>query len=552
MMRARHPEKCDSCVPGVGVCLMLLTYAITLSHEFSGDMFYYLKCARDGTHLFHPHHLLYLSNLRLFVRNLPLNPFTAAALSSIVWSAVGLCSLSVLARRVTGSTVLVVLAPLMLGVQRLYWAYANRPEVYVPSAACVLLGFTLAPRPACDDRWLVRWFTAGAALAAACLLNQAAMLAAPGFVAMGVAHRSKRALRDAVLAIALAGSICLAAYVAVHRMQGEGSLMAWMTRYAHAREKSGWGDPAHISLQGLRTAGSSLAAALILDWRRPWAERVVMAALAVAASLAPVVSRRTRNGLAPVAWGLFTWSLVDFIFHMWWIPHEHEQFILCSVAVGSLAAVGLLSTVEAIAGAIARSVLGSAMVVPIVLLMVGANWRTSIRGLMQPPVSHEARVAAIAQGTARGHRYVLPGDWEAGYRFEVGDDSLVVSGYRVFEAFDEVEGWLGRGSVLHVHDAWINVPYGYRDLLERDPGFAARYWRTLCGCSGAPEAACRVGVRVWTIGDIPVGITFERNDSLPPVTLAAAVGEIVDSCRRARLRHDAARAFLSHVVGGAS
>ncbi len=503
-----EPRTSNSCLAWVVPCLLVLTYAATSSQEFSGDMFHYVRQARDGGDLFHPHHVLYLSNLRVFVRGLPLDPLAAASLSSIIWSAVGLYSLSLLTRRATGSALLAALSPALLGLLRLYWGYSNRPEVYVPSGACVLLSFALAPAPRMSEggsSW-PRWLASGAALAAGCLLNQAAVLAAPGLLLVGLFQGSKRALRGATLAVAGAGVISMGTYVLVYVTRGGGeSFWTWLTRYAHVGVAS--------------------------------------------VILAPFWSRRARTGLEPVIWGMLTWLVLDFSFHVWWVPHEHEQFILCSISAGALITLSLLSMVNVVGPSrVPRLIVGLATIVPIGVLLIGSNWRTNIRGLVHPPVSHRTRIEEIAQGVRGSDRYVLPGDWYAGYVFAQGEDSLVVSGYRVVEDFDEVEGWLGRGGALHVHEVWLNVPYGYRSRLNRDRRLMARYWEAFCGCAGSREG-CGMDVRLWTIKDVAVGVTFIRSDTLPVVSVQDVIGKVVDLCRHARLRHDGAQAFLDMTRG---
>ncbi len=528
-------------------------YVGTIPRDFSGDMLHYAGCARDGIGLYHPHHLLYIGNLRATIASLPFDPLRAACLNSVLWSLIGLAALYHINRSVSGGTALPAVSALALATAANYWRYSNSPEVYVPSVACLLCSFAAMG----SSRRLVargiaywsRWLLAGCMLGLACLLNQAAVLAVPGVAAYGVALRKGRSALGALVSVLLAGAVSLGVYAFIYAMLHpelpRETFWTWMTRYAQVRGQTGWGDPAHVSWAGLQAALRSIRTAVLPENQHPLARKALTTAGVLLVIAAPVwASRRGKLERALLA-GLGGWLLSDFLFHVWWIPTAPEQFTASSSALVCLCVVSAACVLRTVFKPhVLRSAVGVPAMLGLCAVLANGSWQGTVRDAARPPLPFRERTEHLYELTASGGRLVLPPPWSRGFAFQYGGNPLARNGYRILEDVRGAVEWLSSGRELYVHADWVVMPAYQSKRLEREPELLRLYWLALGGCKDAGGDSCTAKVDVWKVLDVPVGLVFTRSPEDPPVSLRQVLEQVVSLSTKHALGCRAARSLL--------
>ncbi|MBN3039762.1 MAG: DUF2723 domain-containing protein, partial [Candidatus Omnitrophica bacterium] len=124
-------------------CVFLLLFS-TRALFLTGDSINYALSAKNGSSLFHPHHLLYNLSIRNFF--LLLNKLSmatdiilAAQIHNIFFSTISVLSIFFIIKKLTSSYVLSVLAGMSLLFSLGFWRLSTQIETYIPSLAFLSL-----------------------------------------------------------------------------------------------------------------------------------------------------------------------------------------------------------------------------------------------------------------------------------------------------------------------------------------------------------------------------------------------------------------------------
>ena len=136
--------------------LLILSAALlfsTRARQQTADSLDYALSARTGLGMYHPHHLLFIPIVRLFLTGWSTlgasrDPILAGQIHNVLWAMVTTGCLFVVARRLLVSAPGGFLAALFLLVTRGFWLYSTQLEVYVPATGCLaLMTVLLVARP---------------------------------------------------------------------------------------------------------------------------------------------------------------------------------------------------------------------------------------------------------------------------------------------------------------------------------------------------------------------------------------------------------------------
>jgi len=200
----------------------LALYLLTPTANYYWDgLAFALRIEQVGKHgqaesaLFHQNHLLYNAVcylLYLIPRSLGLSirALSVMQVASATSCAVGVSIFFAMARRISGSKYLAVVASFLLAVSTCWWKAATDADAYSLSVALVLVcaGTLLSKHP--------RWYLAGASLAGAMLIHELASLFYPAALLLVLlSGRIGNRLRFALRLSVLAWGITIVSYYAV-------------------------------------------------------------------------------------------------------------------------------------------------------------------------------------------------------------------------------------------------------------------------------------------------------------------------------------------------
>ncbi len=308
--------------PVVGISLASLAlYLLTLQHIHLGDaMAFTARVCHDpllserylATHLFHPHHLLYVPfamacRAALLALGIPCgDPFLPMQVASALFGAGCVLLVGLIVQRFTVSQGRALVAAAGFALSNATWSYSTEVEVMIPALFFFLLGLWLLWRR--PDR--LGWATAGPAFAAAVLLHQLmALTVAAVFFALLVA-RGREWRRSLARLMGLCVGLTVAVYVAVGLtyagLRTPGGLLDWMLLVRH-RSTFGHFTPARALWLGGRTFAESFVSLTPL-WRfhdrgpGGWPQRLEAAlAILVLVALAVLAAAGAKRWLAALA-----------------------------------------------------------------------------------------------------------------------------------------------------------------------------------------------------------------------------------------------------------
>ena len=362
----RLREKTGSWSDGsIAVALILLILSgvllfSTRARQQTADSLDYALSARAGLGMYHPHHLLFIPILRLFLTALSnlgvsRDPILAGQIHNVLWAALTTLCFFIVARRLLGSTPAATLAAAFLLVTRGFWLYSTQLEVYVPATGCLALMTVLlvgGPRAPLRAKRLV---LLSLLLALAVLYHQSNLFfCIPlGYLLLGEVDRKWRSL----WVMASAGALVLTAYLlAFHYTDVETripeilstaqkSSLEGFVRFCLAyryHPSPGWGTWRNVSVMGVgRLIHSQIRDLITFPWILRFA--VIPGFGLLMAGLALWNALQSARGAthATARRFLVIWLLTYDLFFLWWFPGEKEFFITLLYPLVLLAALAV-------------------------------------------------------------------------------------------------------------------------------------------------------------------------------------------------------------------
>lgn len=382
-------------LPGVVVAAAIVAVlASTAALEQTGDSLAYLRKARIGGKLFHPHHLLFSASVRLVYLGLDSvvgvrDVVLAAQIHNLAYAFVALLAVYSIGLRWLGSRSLGLIGLAFYGCATGTMVFASQAEVYVPSAAClgVATVFFLALVDSPKSKG-ARIGLVGSWVLAVLYHQTAVLFLIPMALAAGGA-RGRGLMRAIVVVTAQAGAVVFGAYWYAYRVMSEPdgssgpiSFLNFVLYYAFVEGK-GWGSAANLDPPGV--------VALLRSH--------VWGLSALVPDLPAVLVGIAAAGVAAVAWAWLvagprprfllcfasSWAAVLLVFFLWWFPQEREFAVLTSMPL-------CIAATAAVAPVVLRAHLGSAWarcVVVGLLAIAAANFWVNLQLEVLP--RHRAR-----------------------------------------------------------------------------------------------------------------------------------------------------------------
>lgn len=280
----------------------------------------------------------------------------AGMLHSMLWAAIAIASIYLIARVVLGNAMGAIGVALLVLVAHGFWVYATQLEVYVPSIGCITAATALLFTNRSPVLGRVRLVAVSALWALATLYHTANVVY---FIPLCVFFYGTQGLpgwKQLAATSLLAGGATLTAFLVVYWLVSDLSVAAdgflpWVLEIAD-RPLTDWGAVSNWWQPGsLVRAGWSLVKtltllppALTLDTGPPLDQLplgIVGAVVVVGALLwnvARVVSPRSPSGDRVYFLALFA---TYFLFFAWWIPNVHKFFVPSSIPLIMLIALAV-------------------------------------------------------------------------------------------------------------------------------------------------------------------------------------------------------------------
>jgi len=306
------------------------------SETQSGDSLEYARSIRDGTNLFHPHHLLFnpivrgvWMGLRFF--HPAASPFDAAQVHNIFWALVALAAVFVIVRRMTASPGLAVLFTLALFACVGFWQYATFVEVYLPAMGCLALVLAiLHPLRKTPPSFGGRVLLVGL-FCLAVLYDQIGVLFTVPFAFLLARRLGPKSGKAAGAMIAASGAIVLACYGAAFLTttapKTVSGFIHWCLSYAFYPDPR-WGSWSNISIMGGAKILLSFARNVLIVPPALFLPGAVSAGLILAVlvlgSLRAIIRRAPE---ADFRVALLLWLGLTVAFIWWFTPYGFELYI---------------------------------------------------------------------------------------------------------------------------------------------------------------------------------------------------------------------------------
>ena len=313
--------------------------------EQTADSLDYALSARTGTGMYHPHHLLFIPIVRLFLLGLARagigpDPILAGQIHNIFWAIVAAVCLFRVAERLLGSLFGGIVAAFFLLVARGFWLYSTQLEVYVPATGCLaLMTVMLMTRPR-DSLRVGQGFLLSFLLALAVLYHQSSLLFCIPLGYWLIRGWERERSWKNLWVLAPAGAVVLGAYLIAFRYSDvetripdvlsvtQRSTLGGFVRFCLAYgfyPNTGWGTFRNLSVMGVGRLVHSQVQCLVTF---PWILRfiVIPGFGLVLAGLVFWHALRSARGAAeaPERRFLLLWLLTYYGFFLWWFPGERE------------------------------------------------------------------------------------------------------------------------------------------------------------------------------------------------------------------------------------
>jgi hypothetical protein len=321
--------------------LLLALYLATPNRQYQFDALDYATAAKTGTHLFHPHHVLYNGFGWLICRLLPGEPLRILATVNAIVTVAAAMLLARVIRRATGSAGLARAAAVGYGLTHGAWYMATAVEVYPISIFGEMIALAaVLETPAIG--WVI---VAALGSAVGMLFHQTALFSVPA-IAWIVWRRY--GVARALVYLAVAGAATGGVYLAIAAHEDARSLkdiLHWLTSYAHTAQFSTgtWGgglSPMKMAGTVLGVVGTFVFPSFVWNIQpfsgfRPGAAEITPLALSAAAVVlfVTLLVRARKNGPPPtedksLRRALALWWVSHALFTVWWESVNFEFWLM--------------------------------------------------------------------------------------------------------------------------------------------------------------------------------------------------------------------------------
>ncbi|MDQ5823479.1 MAG: glycosyltransferase family 39 protein [Chloroflexota bacterium] len=309
------------------VAFVVFMLTATGFHTYDG-ISYIRDMGKPLAALFLPHHLIYEPSVLLMLNLWRALGYTGYAdlpgsMFSSIAGAGGLGLFFGMARHASGSTLVAIVATLMLGLTYGYWFYSVEVDIYVQPLFFLLATAWLylhALRSTVPSTYM--FLLMGMAHALGALYHQAALFTVPAF-ALGIyllPGKTGEKVRRVVAYGATLGLVLVPAYfiggVLIAGQDTPDKFVRWANNFG---QLGTWGAFTPATLTGTI---SGTSAAISADY---WIGRLLLLSLVVV--LAARARSATRRG-GPLAWVLWTWVGTYTLFFIWWQPEVLKFWVL--------------------------------------------------------------------------------------------------------------------------------------------------------------------------------------------------------------------------------
>jgi len=318
------------------------------AQEQTADSLDYALSARTGSGMYHPHHLLFIPIVRLFLRGLASvgigsDPILAGQIHNILWAIVTTVCLFFVAGRLLGSLFGAVAAATFLLVARGFWLYSTQLEVYVPATGCLaLMTVLLLARPG-DALGVGQGLLLSFLLALTVLYHQSSVIFCVPLGCCLIRRREGERAWKNLWVLLPAGAVVLVAYFIAFRYTdvetripdvlsvAQKTTLGGFVRFCLAYgfyPQTGWGTFRNVSIMGVARLVHSQIQCLVTF---PKILRFVVIpgfGLLLAGLFLWNALRSAREAdEAPARRFLLLWLSTYYAFFLWWFPGEREFFI---------------------------------------------------------------------------------------------------------------------------------------------------------------------------------------------------------------------------------
>jgi len=319
----------------LSACVFYLFF-ITRTIQQKGDSLGYALCIRNGTDLFHPHHILYNGLVRLIYLglkglSLPVDAVLAAQLHNLFWAAAAVAALYFLLRMLFSGRKIAILGTVTFAVFQGFWVFATQVDVYIPALACLMILTCLLFRYRDSEIttgriiWTAFWF------ALAVLYHQMNLLFAVPMITWFYAHDRWKGLKILSAVFLLSGAAVLLFYVfGFYLMAGRWDF-TWFVKYclSYTQNKHpDWGSTAHLGPGGILSLIKSQIWNFTVTSGRLRLYLVLVIPLAVAAGAGHLFHVLKRTFWVRERVFLLLWTAVYLLFYLWWLPTYRELFVI--------------------------------------------------------------------------------------------------------------------------------------------------------------------------------------------------------------------------------
>lgn len=427
------------------------------------DSLVYAYAAKTGLELFHPHHLLYIPIVRLFLQLIsPLcgscDAVFAAQLHNILWATVAVASLFLILKQVSEYTFLGLLVAVLLLVTRGFWELSTQTTMYVPVTSCLALLVTVLIVWQGNTLTRCKIVIVTLLLALAVLYHQANVLFSIPLGYYLIAINGKRGWKASLAAISFAGLIVLSVYfLAFFASKGTWSLGEFMRFcFSYTQEiclggqcryrPSNWGTLNHFGAAGIRSFLDSLLWNFaILPERLVRLIRPILAFFMIMLygwHIWQLINHAIHEKMRIF---LLVWMSIYILFNLWWLPSYPHPFIIVLLPILLLTCLALKDVIDKLPNSYCSKLLPTTVVMVAILFMFTRNFYTVVLPLQEPESDSYLEAAKLA---------VL-----------VPSECMILTSYRVWNHlryyFDRTEGTIQAKNPLSFFHESTPIPQQY-------------------------------------------------------------------------------------------
>lgn len=348
-----EPPQKPQFVHAVGLFFLTILFLYVFRPiEISDNSLSYIWMA-ESRDFFYPPHLLHVAiiyGFNLVFSNFPACDIACAGMiHSMVWGAITIASIYLIAGAVLGTTAGAILPAMTVMVAHGFWVYATQLEVYVPSVGSVTAATAVLLTNRAPTLSMTRIIAVSVLWAVATTYHVANVFLLIPFCVYFCGTQGVRGLWQLAIACVLAGGLVLAAFVVAYLFENEAwsflGFLPWVFALTNV-PMTEWGQLSHWQPAWLFRAGWRQIIALTLlpeyltsDQRALW---LIGSVAAVTALLWNLIQAVRPNG-GPAGARIYFLSLfaVHFLFFAWWQPMVHKFYIPSSIPLIMLMAIAV-------------------------------------------------------------------------------------------------------------------------------------------------------------------------------------------------------------------